>query len=193
MQTPKASRLDMENSIWILSLARSIRRARAPEPSRCIDALYSVVVDGTTLQLDAPDTPPTADAEPFAVVVAGVIRDPSQVSNFVVALPACNRALDLGGLGCAVHGRSELAREVPQKYLAVVATRGKCSSPVRRPLNAAQRPAVASELGEGMSRLPHIQDSDDIRILSKGGQDVGIMRRCRDAKEWWRVRHRLLR
>lgn len=34
---------------------------------------------------------------------------------------------------------------------------------------------MTAELEESLTGLPNVQDSDDVRVLSEGGQEVGIM------------------
>jgi hypothetical protein len=69
-----------------------------------------------------------------------------------------------------------LVNEIPDQYEAVVASRGKDATSVWRPFNAVQGGGVALELEKGLSRLPHVKNTNDIRVLRKCGQKVGVMR-----------------
>jgi hypothetical protein len=70
-----------------------------------------------------------------------------------------------------------LVDEIPDQYEAVVTSRGKDATSVWRPFDAVQGGGVALELEKGLSRLPHVKNTNDIGVLRECGQEVGIVRR----------------
>lgn len=63
-----------------------------------------------------------------------------------------------------------LVNEIPDQYEAVITSRGKNTASVWRPFNTVQGGGVALEFEKGLSRLPHVKDANDIRVLREGGQ-----------------------
>ena len=85
-----------------------------------------------------------------------------------------------------------MAEQVPDEHLAVVAARGKRSTPQGRPLDTVERALVAAQLQQGLARLPDIENSDDVRVHRKGRQQVVIVRGGGQSQQWRRMRHGLL-
>lgn len=65
---------------------------------------YRISIKRSSHHLDAPDAPTCADTEPLAAIVALQVWYPAQVSNLVVAVPACDGASLVFWLLTAVDG-----------------------------------------------------------------------------------------
>lgn len=94
------------------------------------------------------------------------LRRPADVRHFVVAEPYGGRATLTGCRGRARimrggrHGghrsRIVLVDEVPQKYEAIVRTRGQNPAAIGRPLNAVDGGAVALQFKKSLSGLSDV-------------------------------------
>jgi len=51
---------------------------------------------------------------------------------------------------------------------------------------------MTSKFKKRLSRLADVKDPDEGRVSGEGGEEVGIMRRCGEAKKWGRIGHGLL-
>jgi hypothetical protein len=62
-----------------------------------------------------------------------------------------------------------LVNEIPDQYETIVTSRGKDAASVWRPFDAVQGGGVALKLEKGLSRLPHVKDTNDVGILRECG------------------------
>jgi hypothetical protein len=69
-----------------------------------------------------------------------------------------------------------LVNEIPDQDEAVVTSRGEDTATIWRPFDTVQRRGVALELEKGLSRLPHVKDTNDVRVLGECGQEMGVVR-----------------
>lgn len=146
--------------------------------------------------LNAPNAPASADTEPVASLAVGKGWRPSEIADLVVALPAGHgREVLVSGARAVVGGRvaGGAVHKVPNQHGAIIGSRSQSASSRGRPLDTVDRSAVPTELEQGLARLSHIQDSDDVGVLRKRGKQVRVVRRGRQPHQRRCICHRLLR
>lgn len=136
--------------------------------------MLSLVSCEASRHLDAPKASARAYTEPVAVIAVGKGWYPAQVADFVVALPASGRISEVVRLARAVQ-RSGLVQEVPDKNLTIVASRSQSTPAQRRPFHAVDGASVASQLKKSLSRLPDIENADDVRLGGKCGEQMSVV------------------
>lgn len=125
------------------------------------------------------------------------MRYPRKVADFVITLPASEWASCAIGLAGAIGSRNAtegvvVVVDIPEQDLAVVSSGSQDASLKGRPFDAVERTAVAAKFQQGLSRMAHVQNANNVGVLRKRSQQVSVVRRRRQSQQRRRVRHGLL-
>ena len=132
-------------------------------------------------------------AEIVNLVVASPRGSRALESNLALTLALClalslalTLALDLGlSWGRARNAIANVAidvravlrmQQVPHEHQRVVGAGREHTAAAGRPFDCVNGRGVAAELEQGLARLPHVEDPDDLAIGGEGGEEVAVMR-----------------